>query len=161
MRGFNLAEQGHIVQMLQPDAYAAATGTSTLTSDVFSMENWSRAGIIIMLGTVADSLTLTVLESTSSSSGDGTAIAFSLYVEEDTGGDVIDSLVAASASGYVLGGTAQTFYIADIKATELTDGSEWVLIQIAGVGTAGDDISAVAVLTGGRHQRRLSATVIS
>lgn len=161
MRGFNIVEMGHNVLMLQPTAYAAATGTTTLTSDLFTMQDWSRANIVVQVGTVADTLTLTVLASTSSSAGDGTAKAFTVYPEEDSGGDVVDAKTAASASGYVLGGTAGCFYVIDVTDAELPDGSPWVGIQIAGVGTAGDNISAHAVLTGGRHQRRLTATAIT
>lgn len=161
MRGFNLVEQGHLVMMLQPTAYSAATGTSTLTSELFTMQDYARAQILIHLGTVADSLTVTLLESTSSSAGDGTAIAFNFYPETDSGGDAFGARTAGSASGYVLGGTANTMYVIDVADGEMTDGSPWLGIQIAGVGTAGDNIGAVALLTGGRHQQAITATAIS
>lgn len=160
MKGTNIVEQFHIVPMTSSH-FTAATGTSTITSEFFDMEDAARASILIHIGTVSDTLTLTVLESTSSSAGDGTAIAFTLYPEEDTGGDVFDSKTAGSASGYQLGGTANTMYVVDITADQLTDGSNWLGFQVAGVGTTGSIIVSQAYLTGYRHQVQLSATQTS
>lgn len=159
MRGFNIVEVGHVVQILKPQAVATSVGT--VTSEFFNMENWGRANIILEIGErISGSLVLLVRDSTSATVGDSTARAFSLYPESATpASDVPGARTAVAATGHTLVGTVDNvFAVIDINAQDLTDGSPWVGIQLTGFGSVADVLAAYAILSGGRHQKGVTAT---
>jgi len=161
MRGFNIVEIGHVVSLLKPQAVASSVGT--VTSDFFSMKDYARANIVVHLGTRSSTLTLKVMDSTTSSVSGATARAFSIYPESATPtSDVPGAREAAAAAGYVFVGTTDdAFAGGDINAQDLTDGSPWVGIQLTGSGSVEDVLAAYAILSGGRHQKAVTPTILT
>ena len=152
-KGFTIVEQGHVVQLIGP-----ASAVSALTSEAFLMENWGHASIIVQTG-VGSATTITVFDSASDSAS-GASMIFN-YAQEDTaGGDVLDAaLAAATTAGVEMGTGTDLFMVIEIDADELRDGFPWILIRATS--TTANYISAVAVLSGGRYQKDITATVIT
>ncbi len=154
-KGFVVAEQGHVVQMLAPvDVAAAATG------DTILMEGWAHASIIVGFG-VGSATTITVGECTGFGGTGRTAVTFRSAQEATGGGDVLDAALAWASSITIAGSAAAVggFAVIEIDADELSDGSPYLQVNIADPGTS--KIACIyAVLSGGRYQKDITATVI-
>jgi len=152
-KGFVVAEQGHIVQMIIPASFSAAT-----TSDVLNMENWSHASIIVH-GGAGSSSTITVSDANSFASS-GATMVFRYQQETTAGGDTATAALAWATTAGVALGTATGVYInIEIDADELRDGYNYLMINATDPGTS-KLIGAVAVLSGGRYQKDITATTI-
>ena len=154
-KGFVAAEEGHIVQLLTPQAFSAAG-----TSDTFSMEAWAHATILLNIG-VGSSTTVTVGECTAFTGSGRTALTFRSAKEATGGGDTLDAALAWASSITWTGSAAAPggFAVIEIDADELTDGYNFIQVNIADPGTsllAG----SMAVLSGGRYQKDITATAI-
>ena len=152
----NIAEQGHVVNILAP---IDITGGATV--DIFSMENYRHATIIIQFGVTASAATkITVEECTSAAGAGNTAIAHYIYKEETASGDTLGARTAVAAAGTTPSANDNIFYVIELDASELSDGSEWVKLTITAP-AASILCSAVAVLTGARYGKDQSATAIA
>ena len=152
--GFNIAEQGHVVQMLAPVSLGAAT-----TSECISMENWSHVSFICMKG--AGSAATIRLEECTAFAGTGAATRiFSYCIEEVAAGDTpAAALQSATTAGIALSTGSGIYMIIEVDADELTDGYPYLRLKCADPGTA--HLGAwVAVLSGGRYQKDITATAI-
>lgn len=152
--GFTVAEQGHVVNMSSP--LSAQTGT---TSEVISMENWSHVTFICMKG--AGSALTIQLEDCSAFAGTGHGTMPFKYAKEATGsGDTTDAALAwATSAGITTGAADGTFLIIEVDADELRDGYQYLrLFSATDVG--GILLSWTAMLSGGRYQEDITATVI-
>ena len=151
-KGFTIVEQGHVVNILPP-----ASAVSALTSDSFLMENWGHASIIIQNG-VGSVCTITVFDSASSGAS-GASMIFNYTTEQTAAGDTLAVLAAATTAGTAMPGDDNTMMVIEIDADELRDGFPWILIRADA--TTANYISAVAILSGGRYQKDITATVIA
>lgn len=152
-KGFTAVEQGHVVNML--DAVSAGTA---LTSSSILMENWGHASIIVSHG-IGSATSITVYDAESASAS-GASMVFNYAKEDTAAGDTMEAaLQAATTGGTNIGGNAGAFLVIEIDADELRDGYPWILIRAATV--TSNLISAVAVLSGGRYQKDITATAIA
>ena len=155
-KGFTVAEQGHVVNALPPlDIDAAAQ-----TSDAFSMAEYSHASIILQLGVTGAAATVTVKESTDNAGSGATAIAFDYYGETTAAGDTLGARTAATSSGFATSTNDSVFYVIELNAEDLSDGSEWVTIHTSDPGAATFG-SIVVILSGSRYAEVESPTVLS
>ena len=156
-QGFSIGEgQGHLVLGVAPvDIDAGAQ-----TSDAFKMANYSHATIIIALGVTGAASTVTVKENTAADGSGATAIAFSYYGEATAGGDTTGARTAATSSGFATATTDGIFYIIELDATELSDGSEWVTVHMSDPGAATFG-AIVVVLSGARYAEVEAPTAIA
>ena len=153
-KGFVVAEQAHVVSIFYPINITAAA-----TCDVFSMENWSHASIIITAG-AGSATTVTVSEADDFTPSNEATKVFNYAVEATAAGDVLDAALAAAATTGVSTGTATgSIMVIEIDADELADGYPCVIVRFTDPG-AGKVVSAVAVLSGGRYQEDITATAI-
>jgi hypothetical protein len=156
MKGFVLAEEGHIVQVITPKNI-----TGGASGAVFSMERYQHASIIILLGVQAAQATKILLNQCTDASGDGaTAIPFALYTQESANADVLSARTQQTAAGYTPTATGGTFYVIELDANELSDGYPYVQLEITN-GANADYASAVAVLSGARYAEAQSPTVLT
>lgn len=156
MAGINVAEMGHVVNILPPvDISGGKTG------DVFSMENYSHATIIVQVGVSAAAFTkILVNECTAFAGTNATAIAYNYYKEETASGDTLSAKTAATTAGVTPTANDNVFYVIEIDASELSDGYNFVQLQLTN-GTNSVIASAVAILSGSRYAGTQSATAIA
>ena len=155
MSKFVVAEQGHVVQLLAPQSQTAA-----LTSEVFSMENWAHATIIV-LGGAGSACTVTVSECDNFTPSNAATKTFLYAVEATAAGDVLDAALATSAtSGTSIGTATGTIMVIEIDADELSDGYPCVQVNFSDPGTS-KLISAHAILSGARYAEDITATAIA
>jgi len=152
-KGFTIVEQGHAVNMI--DAVSAGTA---LTSSSILLENWGHASIILSHG-AGSATTVTVFDSASAAAS-GASMAFNYATEATAAGDTMEAALTTAGTGGVSLVTAEgSFMVIEIDADELRDGYPWVLIRTSATGA--NLISAVAVLSGGRYQKDITATAIA
>jgi hypothetical protein len=155
MGKFVVAEQGHIVQLIDPQSQSAA-----LTSEIFTMENWAHATILVF-GGAGSATTVTVSECDNFTPTTAATKTFMYAVEATAGGDVLDAaLQAAATTGVSIGTATGTILCIEIDNDELTDGYPCVQINMSDPGTS-KLVSAVAILSGGRYQKDITATAES
>ena len=154
MSYFNIAQQGHIVNVM--GAYDIDSGAGSC--DAFSMENWSHASIIISFGVAGGTVAVTLSESTTAAAG--TDIAFKYAKEITTLGDTMGALTQATSTGITTTASANSFYVIEIDAADLSAGYNWVQLALAEA-TGSTLCSAIAVLSGGRYSGDESATAIA
>jgi len=152
-KGFVSAEEGHVAMLYEPLSIGAAA-----TSDTILMENWGHASIYCLFG-AGSGTTITVGECTSFAGSGRTAVTFRFAQEATSGGDTLDAALAWASTITIAAGSAAVAVI-EIDADELTDGYPYLQVNIADPGTA--KLGAVlAVLSGGRYQEDITATVIA
>ena len=152
--GFNSVEEGHFVQLIAP----VSTGIA-LTSEVFSMENWSHASIFVCAG-AGSGFTATLFECDNFTPSNRTAIGFRYAQEEGAAGDVVDAALAtATTAGVSMTGASGIFAIIELDADELSDG--YPCVQLNTNAAAASLLGAFAVLSGGRFAEDITASVIS
>jgi len=156
MKGFNLAEGGHVVNITPP---IDINGTGA-TSDYFSLENYSHVDIIVQLGVTGAATTITVEESDDLSGSNTTAIAFGYYAETTAAGDTLGALTAATSSGITGSTNDGVFYVISIDADQLTDGYPCLVVK-ASDPSAATLYSAVAILSGSRYAQAVTPTAIA
>jgi len=154
-KGFVTAEEGHVVLVEPPPGTTLA---AALSGACFNMENWGHVTIIAMGGAGSSANALTINECTGPSGTGATAMTFRYAKESSTGGDTLDAALAW-ASTASLGATANVFIVAEIDADELTDGYQYIRPDIAA--GSGKALACVAILSGGRYQEDITATVIA
>jgi len=148
-RGYNIAEEGHVVPVLNP-----ASISGGLTGLVFGMRFASKANIIIQWGALAAAQGAVTLNACTSEAGaNPTPIAFDRYQQllAGAGNDVLAGRVSVTAAGYTPSDVPNTVDVLHVQADELPPGSPYLQLAIAD-GTNVDFASAVAVLTGVRYQ---------
>ena len=156
-QGFSIGEgQGHYVLAYAPvDIDAGA-----VTSDAFKLTNYDHATIIISLGVTGAASTVTVKESTDASGSGASAISFSYYAEETAAGDTTGARTSATSSGFATSTNDGIFYIIELAAEELSDGSEWVTVHMTDPGAA-TFASIGVVLSGARYAEVSAPTAIA
>lgn len=157
MKGINIAECGHVVNILPPQD--VDTGK---TSDVFSMKNYAHCTIIVTCGsTNADAGNITIEECDDFTPTNDTPIAFSYYEETTAAGDTLsEKKTAAADTGIDVSANDNTTYVIEIDASQLSDGYPNLCLKWSDPGGATYG-SAVAILTGARYAGDQSATAIA
>jgi hypothetical protein len=148
MKGFVIAEQGHIVNILAP-----VDITGGKTAQAFSMKNHGHASILLQVGVSAAAFTKILVNACTDASGSNpTAIPFALYAQETAGAshDVLGTRQQVTSAGYTPSANDGIFYAIEIDASELPDGSPYIQLQVTN-GTNSVIASAVAILTGARY----------
>lgn len=158
MKGFVIAEEGHVVQLIAP-----VDVTGGVTAQRFNMANYQHASIIFQIGVSAAAFTALLLKNCSDSSGTGgVAIPFSIYKQETAGAshDVLGARTSVTSSGYAPSANDGIFYVIELDASELADGKNWVELSLTN-GSNSVIASAVAILSGSRYAETQSPTVTS
>lgn len=153
-KGFVVAEQGHVVQLLAPQTLSAAA-----TSDTFSMAGWAHASILLNFG-AGSGCSITMGECTSFAGSDRTALSsFRMAQEATANGDTLDAALAVASAITIAAGTA-AFAVIELDGDELSDGYPYVQVNISDPGTS-KLAGAMVVLSGGRYQEDITATAIA
>lgn len=156
MKGFVVAEQGHVVLLVAPVDF-----TGGKTAQAFSMANYQHASILIGLGVQGGAGTkILVNQCTDHTGANPVAIPFAIYTQETAGAshDVLSARTQVAAAGYTPSANSGIFYVIELDANELADGSPYVQVQFTN--GANSDIGAMfAVLTGARFAEMQSPTV--
>jgi hypothetical protein len=147
----------HIVNILPPQDVSAG-----VTSDIFSMKNYSHATIIVTAGsTNADAGNITIEECDDFTPTTDTAIDFYYYAETTAAGDTLGARTAAvAATGIDVSGNDNIIYVIEIDTAQLSDGYPCLELKwsVCGGATYG---SAIAILSGARYAGDQSATAIA
>ena len=151
--GFNLCEQAHIVTMLAPISAATA-----LTSEIINMENWAHCSLIVTCG-AGSSFTFTVRECDNFTPSNSSKIGFDYYQELTGAGDTLTAVATAGTGGVAAGSNTGIITVAEIDTDQLSDGYGYLQCNISDPGDA-KLVSIMAVLSGGRYQEDITATVI-
>jgi len=152
----NIAEEGHVVNILPP-----VDITGGKTGDIFSMENYDHVTIIVQVGVSAAAFTKIIVNECTDFAGTGaTAIAFNVYKEETAAGDTLGARTAVTSSGVTPSANDNIFYVIELDASELSDGSNFVQLSLTN-GANSVIASAVAILTRSRYAQDQSATAIA
>lgn len=177
MQGFNVAEAGHVVNLLSP---ASITGGTGQISPGFSMKNYKHASIIILLGAEATQLSGALqLFLLPTAAGTGIAIPFNCYFQAAGGAggdDVLGTIQNIGASGLVLSASnapANGLIVIELDANEL-EAAGGALAGTALAGSLGQDsyvslaipssaaanyACVIVVLSGARFANAASPTV--
>lgn len=152
----NLAEQLHFVLALAPkDINGAAQN-----SDVFSLENYRHATIIVGLGVTGAASTVTVEECDDFVPTNTTAIAFDVYKEETAGGDTLGARVATAAAGFATATADGIFYVIEIDSAQLSSGRPNLRVALSDPGVS-TFAFVLAILSDPRYAADQSATAIA
>jgi len=156
MKGWNLAEKGHVVNIIPPvDINAAAP-----TSDYFSLKNYDHASIVLTLGVTGAASTVTLEESDDNAGSNTTAIAFSYYAETTAVGDTLGVRTAATTAGFATSTNDSITYVIEVDASQLTDGYPYLVLKLSDP-SAATLVSAVAILSGARYAEETTQTAIT
>lgn len=155
MRGINIAEMCHVVNLLPPhDADTVAT------PEVFSMRTYQHASIILQGGVTGAAATVTVEAADNFTPSNVEAIPFAVYKEETAAGDTLGDRVEVTTSGFATSTNDGVMYIIEIDAAALPEGKPNLQVKVSDPGAA-TFVSAIAILSGGRYTGNESATVIA
>ena len=158
MKGFNIAEEAHVVAGLYPIAVSGLT-----TMDAVNMEGYSHFTAIITTGAAngAD-ITVTAYNASDASATSAAVIPFSYYQETTASTDVLGARVLNSTTALTFdnSATANLMAVIEIDASELTDGLNWVNLTLSG-GVSTTPFSIVYILSGARYAGPESPTVIA
>ncbi len=157
MKGFYAAQEGHFVNVLPPvDINGGATG------DRFKMNNHGHATILVQVGASAAAFTkILVKECNAASGGTATAIAFDYYAEETAAGDTLGAKQTATAEGVTPSANDNIFYVIELDASELSDGFNWVEVELTNASGNSVIASISALLSGSRFGGDQNATAIA
>jgi hypothetical protein len=156
MKGFNVAEEGHVINALPPISMAASPA-----SDYWSMANYSHASIIVVLGAAVQVEQITVYQSEDNAGTGEDLIVFKYYSEVTANGDVLDRQADAATAGFATAsaGTANTMHVIEVDAAELAEGHPFMRIQVTGAGGA-QLAACIVILSGSRFAEESSATAL-
>lgn len=156
MKGINMAEQCHVINILPPQDVSGA-----VSSDVFSMENYAHCTIIVQAGsTNADAGNITIEECDDFTPTTDTAIVFDYYAETTAAGDTLGAKTTATVAGIDVSANDNITYVIEIDASQLTAGYPCLELKWSACGGATYG-SAVAILSGSRYAQDQSATAIA
>lgn len=146
MKGFNIAEQGHVVNALAP----IDIGGGAQTSDYWNMKNYAHASIIITMGVVGNDTLIKLYEAKDSAGATKEFKTFWTYKELTANGDTLATGVLTAVGGFQTGTNNATTFVLEVDASELTDTYPYMAILTDAAAAA--LISVVVILSGSRHQ---------
>jgi hypothetical protein len=174
MNGFQIAEAGHLVNVLPPvDITGGKVGCQA-----FSMAGYKHATIIIQVGVSAAAFTKILVKVGTATAAIGAevanavAIPFNLYTQETAGAaqDVLSAIQNVAAAGFTPAATDGIFYVIELDANEIEAALAgnaltgtlglFTYVQLELTNGANSVIaSAVAILSGARFAEAQSPTV--
>lgn len=155
MKGYVIAEQGHVV-LAQPPIDI----TGGKTCQAFSMKKYQHAAILVLVGVSAAAFTKIIVNACTDAAGDSpTALPFSIYTMETAASDTLGARTAVTSAGYTPSANDNIFYVIELDGNELPDGSPYVQVQLTN-GVNSVIAAVVAVLTGARYAEMQSPTEI-
>jgi hypothetical protein len=155
MKGFVVSEMGHFVNILAPIDI-----TGGKTAQAFSMKKYQHATILVQIGVSAAAFTKIIVNQCTDASGSNpVAIPYSIYKQETAGAnnDVLSARTAVTSAGFTPSPNDVIFYVIEIDANELADGSPYVQLSLTN-GANSVIASAVAILSGARFANTQSAS---
>lgn len=159
-KGFNIAEECHVVHFLHPVDLDSSQHSAQIT-DRIHLGRYRHVSIIISLGVTGAAATITLIPYTAASGGSAaSAIAFNYYAETTAAGDTLSGKTAATASGFATSTNDTVFYVIELDASELPDGYPWLGVTITDP-TAATFGAVVAILSGARYSGDQSPTVLA
>lgn len=147
-KGIYLAQDCHLVNILPP-----VDVTGGKTAQAFSMAGAGHASIVLQLGVSAAAPSAVTLNACTSNAGaNATPIGFNLHKQETAGAseDVLGAVDPVTDAGFVPSANDGIFYVLEVDADTLPDGSDYLQLAIAN----GDNsviASAIAILSGLRY----------
>ena len=157
MKGFYLAQEGHPVHALP-----AQDVNGGASSDRFKMNHHGHVSILVGIGASGAAPTkILVNECDAAAAGNSNAIGFDYFEETTAGGDTLSEKKSASAAGITPTANDNAFYVIEIDASALTDGFEWLEVEITNASGNSVLASVFAVLSGARYSGDQSATAIA
>lgn len=155
-KGFYTAQDGHVVPVLAPvDITGGKVGAA------FSMKNHAHASILLQIGVSAAAFTKILVNACTDAAGSNpTAIPFDIFTCENANTDVTSGRTPVPVAGYTPSAVDQIFYVIELDASQLPQGSPYVQLQLTN-GANSVIASAVAILSGGRFVNDQSATVLA
>lgn len=153
---FHVAQEGHVVNILPP-----VDITGGADSDVFSMQNYSHASIILQVGVSAAAFTKIILQACDDFVPTNTEdIPFTLFAEETAAGDTLGAKEAVAAAGKTPAAADGITYVIEIDADELPEGKPNLRLSLTN-GANSVIASAVVILSGSRYAGDQNATAIA
>ena len=160
MKGINIAEQLHVVNILPPIDVDTASGLAH--SEIFSMKDYAHVSIFVQIGVgPADGGNITVEECDDFTPANDTPIDFYYYAEATALGDTLGArTLAEAATGIDVSANDNIFYVIEIDAAQLSEGYPNLCIKWSNPG--GSLIaSALAILSGAKYSQDQSPTEIA
>lgn len=155
MKGFVIAEQGHVVLSAYPRGTVIV---AALTSTVY-MKNWQHATILVAGGVGTGTTAITVGKATGSGGTGRTAVTFKYASEGTAGGDVLDAALAAASTVSLSAGSTGVFIVIEVDGDQFGPDYPWMQVNAAAATLR--DIAIFTVLSGGRYQEDITATVLT
>lgn len=155
-KGFQAAQDGHIVNILSPQSISGGA-----SSQAFCMKNHAHATIVVGIGAQAAAASdVTLKAGADATMATSQAIAFDVYKQEVAGNsnDVLGTRVPVDAKGFAPSANANIFYVLEVDADTLPANYDWLQLEVAN-GANVDYWSAVAILSGARFASDQSDTV--
>lgn len=156
-KGFVIAEEGHVAQMIYPTMTGAVAATS---GGVFSMANWGHATVLCLGGAGSAERAVKLYNVSGSAGLLPVALTFRYAIASGTTGgmltparDVMDAALQWGST-LTLAATAQTFGIIEIDADELAAGLPCVFVY------GNNDMAVPVILSGGRYQEDITASAL-
>lgn len=168
-KGFWVAQDGHLALLIPPASFSAA-----VTSKRFNMAQWHHASVLLQFGASGGPTgAITVKAFAAVTGGTGVALAYRLvkFEQSSTPFDVAtnnpltnNSIFNEAAAGYTPSAdAADAMYIIEIDAADLLAAANGTYVEvdiaIGSMGTTAQEISGVAVLSGGRNTSDQSPSV--
>lgn len=158
MKGFNIAEQGHVAVGSYP---ISANGVTTL--EAINTEGYSHISCIITTGaTNGAAITVTAYNAADASAGSAAVIPFNYYLETTASTDVLGArtLNSTTALAFTNDSISNQMAVIELDVSEMTAGLPWFNLTLSGAVTT-TPISVVYVLSGARYAGPESPTVES
>lgn len=143
-----------------PIIHPVDTTTNAPTCDVFSMQNYNHATIILQTGTNTKGFAITVEECTLVTGGTETAMS-EFYYREMATTDTWGALTASGGTLTVADADDNHVFAIEIDADELTNGYEWVKLTCAAPSSGNNYVSAIAILGEARYMKDVPVTAIA
>lgn len=154
--GLYSTQDGHWVPLVYP-----VDITGGVTSAYVNLAKYAHASIKLMIGVSAAAPgAVTVLAATDNSGTGATAVAFNVFKGETTNVDTLGAKVACTAAGFTPTATDKIFYVIELDAASLPQGSNFFALALAN--TSNSVIASADVyLSGARQASDQSATALS
>lgn len=161
VKGFRVAESGHVVNVLPPVDITGGT-----TSQAVKMALAGHLSFILQIGVSAAAPGLVTVQAGTATAAVGAAVAgaatipFRVYKQETAGAshDVLDTGTDEPVTGFTPSANDGIFYVIEVDADALPAGSPYVQLALANT-TNSVIASAVAILSGLRFAGLANPTV--
>jgi hypothetical protein len=145
----------HIIPIIHP----VDTTSAAPTCDIFGMQEYNHATIILQTGTNSKGFAITVEECTNADGDDNIALS-EFYYREMATTDTWGALTASGGTLTVADGDDNHVFAIEIDASELTDAKPYVSLVCAAPASGNNYVSAIAVLSEPRFMKDVPVSAI-